>query len=892
MEMKKLLTILMCGLLLLSGCEEDVEPLVYPPTLITGQVAEMTRVKAVLSGTAIPHSASILKCDIGFLVSTTDQMTDPQIYVATEESVGGNQYKVTVAGLNPGTKYYYCLYARSGEMLVKDNPQTFTTNESTAPVLSVPATPTFDETSITLNSQVIDDGDDTPTIRGFAYKVLVEGDTEPTKSDNVVLGSLSLSRGQEETFTATAVNLQPNTTYIIRAYATNNVGTGYSQSLTLKTNELMIPKLTVSSPANLTSYTATVTGAVTDNRGLDVSECGFCWSAENRLPVIGTKNQVTTAAQTTFTNVVEGLNSKTKYYLRAYATNAKGTGYSAPIEFTTVEEQTASLTKMIVTDITAETAMLTAEIATSVGAVVSEKGFCYGTEHNPTKESHPQASSGQGNQLKAGLTGLTEGMTYYARAYAVTRDNTYYSNEVEFHTIQLLAPTIGNPIFKNITETAATVTANIVANGGSAVVERGICYSTTNSKPEIGGVGVTSKESEATDIAHISVNLTGLSGGARYYVAAYARNAKAIAYSTAATLVMQENTVPEVNSLTVMEIKDDNAQAKAFISNIGGKGLKVTERGFVWAIQSANANPTLENCIGKVVADGTTENFEALLSNLAYNTTYCVRGYAKNDKVTGAGYSKPISFTTGYSSSPTLSNGRITLLKSDKIAISATISHDGGATITEVGICWIADGSDAEPTIQDNHVKGVLNGNTFTASATGLTHSTAYRVRAYAKNKDKNGVSYINFGRQVTSERPPLPGDNQPPGETIGRIPTMNSVGYTGRFPTKLVISSSIGDKGNLAITAQGFVWSTTDCDPEVGKTGCTTIPIPLGQELRTVITGLTPATTYFIRSFATNELGTGYSYSNGFTTEEDKNEPGKDDNLLPGTDNKTIRNK
>lgn len=878
----------MCSLLLLSGCEEDTEPLAYPPTLVTGSVTEMTRVQAVLSGTAIPNPASALKCDIAFLVSTSDRMTDPQTFVATEESGNSNQYKTTAAGLKPGTQYYYCLFARSGEMLVKSTPQSFTTNESTAPVLSLPTAPTFDETSITLSSQVMDDGDDTPTIRGFAYKILIEGDAEPTKSDNVVLATLiPQTRGQEEKFTATAVSLQPNTTYIIRAYATNNIGTGYSQSFTLKTNELMVPLLTLSGPANLTSYTATMTGIVTDERGYEVTERGFCWSAENRLPIIGTpKNQVTADAQETFTKVVEGLNSKTKYYLRAYATNAKGTGYSAPIEFTTTEEQTASLTKIMVVDITAESANLSAEMATSIGAVVSEKGFCYGTEHNPTKDSDPQASTGQGNQLAAKLTGLTEGMTYYARAYAVTRDNTYYSNEVEFRTVQLLAPSIGNPIFRNVTETAATVTASIVSNGGSEVLERGICYSTTNSKPEIGGTGVTQKESETTDVGRISVNLTALSGGTRYYVTAYARNAKAVSYSTPATLITVENTVPEVSSLTVMEIKDDNVKAKAFVSSTGGKDLKITERGFVWAIQSTNANPTLENCMGKIVATGTAENFEASLSGLEYNTTYSVRGYAKNDKVTGAGYSKPISFTTGASTAPILTNGRVTLLKSDKITINATIVNDGGAAVTEVGICWTLNNSDTgEPTIEENHAKGVLNGNIFTASATGLAYSTTYRIRAYAKNKERNGVSYLGIDKQTTPARPPLPGDNEPPGETIGKLPIMNYVNSTGRFPTKLVITSSIGDKGNLAITAQGFVWSTTETNPEVGKTGCTTINIPLGQELKTVMAGLTPATTYYIRSFATNEQGTGYSYSNSFTTEADKNEPGKDDNPLPGTD-------
>lgn len=70
-----------------------------------------------------------------------------------------------------------------------------------------------------------------PTIRGFAYKIYIEGDPDPTKSDNVVLGSLTATRGKEDPFTGTAINLQSNTTYAIRAYATNKPEPDTARSL-------------------------------------------------------------------------------------------------------------------------------------------------------------------------------------------------------------------------------------------------------------------------------------------------------------------------------------------------------------------------------------------------------------------------------------------------------------------------------------------------------------------------------------------------------------------------------------------------------------------------------------------------------------------------------------
>lgn len=110
----------------------------------------------------------------------------------------------------------------------------------------------------------------------------------------------------------------------------------------------------------------------------------------------------------------------------------------------------------------------------------------------------------------------------------------------------------------------------------------------------------------------------------------------------------------------------------------------------------------------------------------------------------------------------------------------------------------------------------------------------------------------------------------------------MNNVYNSGVFPTKLIISSGIGSEGNAKVTAQGFIWSTTDPEPEIGKAGCNVISITPGEELKTVLTGLTPGTTHYVRSYATNDVGTGYSSTAYLTTEADKQEPGEGDNPTP----------
>lgn len=65
------------------------------------------------------------------------------------------------------------------------------------------------------------------------------------------------------------------------------------------------------------------------------------------------------------------------------------------------------------------------------------------------------------------------------------------------------------------------------------------------------------------------------------------------------------------------------------------------------------------------------------------------------------------------------------------------VTSDGGATVTERGICW---GTSANPTTSGDHATASGTTGAFSASMTGLTEATHYYVRAYAINSI--GTSY------------------------------------------------------------------------------------------------------------------------------------------------------
>ena len=67
------------------------------------------------------------------------------------------------------------------------------------------------------------------------------------------------------------------------------------------------------------------------------------------------------------------------------------------------------------------------------------------------------------------------------------------------------------------------------------------------------------------------------------------------------------------------------------------------------------------------------------------------------------------------------------------------ITYDGGANVTERGVCW---STNQNPTIADNKTTDGSGTGSYTSNVTGLTANTTYYVRAYAINSE--GIGYGN----------------------------------------------------------------------------------------------------------------------------------------------------
>ena len=138
-------------------------------------------------------------------------------------------------------------------------------------------------------------------------------------------------------FKSDAYNLKPNTTYYVRAYATNLHGTSYSKQITITTRN--VPTVTISNEAEtITSNSFTIQSELTATGGAEITSHGICWS-ENQNPTIENAKADIGARTSigTFKSTATGLKPSTKYYVRAFATNQIGTSYSEQITVITQE---------------------------------------------------------------------------------------------------------------------------------------------------------------------------------------------------------------------------------------------------------------------------------------------------------------------------------------------------------------------------------------------------------------------------------------------------------------------------------------------------------------------------------------------------------------------------
>lgn len=292
------------------------------------------------------------------------------------------------------------------------------------------------------------------------------------------------------------------------------------------------------------------------------------------------------------------------------------------------------------------------------------------------------------------------------------------------------------------------------------------------------------------------------------------------------------NSVPQLTTTVISLITASTATSGGAITLVGG--TPITENGVVW---STSPNPTIDLAT-KTSNDTGSSSFGSNIIDLNWETEYYVRAYATNS--TGTGYGDEVVFTTGPISITTTTISDISPFAG---LSGGSIGIDAGSAVTARGIVWSINPS---PTV-DLDTK-TIDGNgtgSFTSNVTGLNWETEYYVRSYATSS--SGTSY---GDEMSFTTQSL---------IISTEPVMDITSNSG------ISGGSIDGEGGTSILARGVVWSI-DPDPTITSSSKTEDGTGAGN-FTSLMTALVPNTTYYLRTYVSNNATTSYGPQINFTT-------------------------
>lgn len=306
-------------------------------------------------------------------------------------------------------------------------------NAAKAPTLTTTLVTDVTNISAISGGNVSSDGGAAVTKKGVVWDV----NPDPVAT----LLSMTNDGSGSGSFVSDVTGLLPGTTYYLRAYAINSVGTSYGNQYAFTTSSESAAVVTTSSVIGVTQTTAICGGNVLEDGGSDVTQKGVCWSTSNNPTVSSSSKTNDGSGKGSYASSISGLTANTTYYVRAYATNSMGTVYGNELSFTTSAAPVVGLPTLIttaITGITITTAISGGAVVTDGGASVTARGVCWGTSTGPSVLLSTKTTNGTGTgTFVSNITGLQPKKKYYIRSYATNSAGTAYGNEYEITTDML-----------------------------------------------------------------------------------------------------------------------------------------------------------------------------------------------------------------------------------------------------------------------------------------------------------------------------------------------------------------------------------------------------------------------------------------------------------------------
>lgn len=586
---------------------------------------------------------AVLDTDVAWIVSVCDKDGKKNGTIKYNQevamSVTIDRYKLT-SGNNESTIVILSDYGRA-ELKVKAigaDRRTPTTN-----MLEVTD---VDMTTAVFNGEVLSVGSPEYTERGFVYSTSIIS-AEATSGFTTVAAQMNSNK----TFSVSVSGLDKGTTYYVRAYGKNSVGTKLSSNYVSFTT--IASKTAVSTQAvtqiDVVNGKAQFNGEITEIGNPVYSEKGFCYNKSGEPTVSDTKVVVSGTSGGAYSYSCAGLSSNTVYYVRAYAMQGGKVLYGDTQNFS-LEVSATVVSTSSATNITSSAAVLNGSILQLGSPAYSEKGFCISQSDPPTINSTKKAvndGSATGN-YKLQLSGLDYNKRYYFRAYAIQNGSPVYGEVRDFTTVYTQAEVITSDV-SDIGYHTMTFNGQVIAIGDPSITERGFCYSSTYDRPTISHNKV---KASGVSASAFKVTVNNLEEDTKYYVRAYVIQDGKPVYSSVinnakTALEPLVSTGPAIN----IKLSSNGINWEAtFQGGFADGEPAVTDAGFVY---STSDNPTVSNGT-KVKYDSVTKvdtdiyKFTKTVTNLSAYKTYYFRAYVVTSLSgkTQYTYGETVSFQT------------------------------------------------------------------------------------------------------------------------------------------------------------------------------------------------------------------------------------------------------
>lgn len=725
---------------------------------------------------------------------------------------------------------------------ITENPPTLST---TYPLTGITAD------AFTSGGIITDRGNCVILERGFCYTT--DGTVPDINDTKVIIAT------ESDSFTGPTVNqLLGSTTYKVRAYATNKIGTSYGPMVygtTLAAVSKVIPTVSTTAASAITTNGFTIGGNISARGDSNVISRGICYGLATSPTIAGDKSTDINGGLGIFSINLTTLAPNTNYHVRAYAINSAGVAYGNEVVVAT--ERSIVIPTIVTKAVSGQDT-----IATSGGVItnptfveIQTVGICWCAvaDGTPTVLLATRTVN-SGENFNSALVGLVVGTTYNVKAYLIYNGTVIYDTGMQQYTAvastSIPVCSIG-AIDTSPLGTTVNLSGNITHDGGETITERGFCWSRTNNPPTIEDDVIAL----GTGLGAITSPLT-MAVGDSLYVRAYATNVNGTGYSpsVSSTVIYNNSGLPDV---TIAPVGGTTSTSKEFQATVimGTNDLALTHYGFYYVAGSVGVNPktdpykqTIE--VGQTLVGAT---YNKLITGLQAGTTYQVMAYVRS--AAGEANSGITQVTTVAGAAiPTEAPIVVTLDPTNKFTNAFTangqITNNRNSPITEAGFIYIS-----------GEVTNVINtagsaymvlpdtpqGGTFSSGMVAQPGGTITYL-AYATNGYGTG-----YGLPIVVNLP------QPQVALATIAISANSVMPT---PGDINIAYNITDDAAArALTDYGICYTTVEGTPPTLLDASVSAGKVFSSAVGSVTPGLLdPDTDYYVRAYISNPAGTNYS--------------------------------